>query len=170
MTKTLLAASVAALALASVATAEAAPAMRQAGTVACTLNPGVGLVFGSARGVACTVSYFDRRGRLHHEGYAGRMDRAGIDLGLTSDQQVTWAVMAPGGRYRPGMLAGAFGGSSSDASVVVGAGTRSLLGQSGPVALREMGSTGQVGLGIGFGTTALSLQQVPNGSYASFRY
>lgn len=169
MIRTALATSAAILALAASATAEAAPALRQAGTLACTMNPGVGLVFGSAREVSCSYSYYDRRRHVVSETYIGRMDRAGIDLGLTSNQTVTWAVMTPGGHNRPGQLAGAFGGSSADATLVFGAGTRSLFDETGrPVVLTPTGGSGQVGVGIGFGATALGLQQVPNAAYTSY--
>lgn len=171
MIRTALAATAAILALAAASTAEARPAeaLRQAGTLACTMNPGLGLVFGSAREVSCSYSYYDRRRHLVSETYIGRMDRAGIDLGLTSNQTVTWAVMTPGGHNRPGQLAGAFGGSSADATLVFGAGTRSLFDETGrPVVLTPAGNSGQVGVGIGFGATALGLQQVPNAAYSSY--
>lgn len=173
MTKTILAASIAILSLAGIVSAEArtyAP-MRQAGTLSCTLNPGVGLVFGSAREVGCSYAFYDRRGHVVRETYTGRMDRAGIDLGLTSEQTVSWAVITPGGHSYPGMLARAFGGASADATIVVGAGTRSLFDQAGqPVVLTPVGNSGQIGVGFGFGATALGLQQVPNASYTSYRY
>lgn len=155
--------------IATLTVAQAAPGMRQAGTLTCAMAPGVGLVLGSSRDVDCVYRHYDRRGRTVQESYAGRMDRAGIDLGVTSNQVVSWAVMTPGGANRRGMLASVFSGSSADATLMVGAGTRSLFDQVGrPVALTPMGGSGQIGLGIGFGEAALDLRRTPDATYTSF--
>ncbi len=166
----LAAAAAAAFAFAGSAEARSTQTMRQAGTLTCNLDTGVGLVLGSVRDVACVYGFYDRRGRWVRESYAGTMNRAGIDLGITSGQQVSFAVMTPGGRNRAGQLSRAFDGSSSDASVVFGPGTQSLLGQGGErVGLQAVSGSGQVGFGVGFGATALDLHRVPNAAYTSFR-
>lgn len=145
--------------------------MRQAGTLTCNMDPALGLVLGSVRGVSCAYDRLDRRGRIVRETYAGRMDRAGFDVGLTGAQTVSWRVSTPGGMSRRGMLSGTFSGSSSDASVVVGAGTRSMFGEDGrPVTLDPVGNSGQVGIGLGFGVSGLDLRRVPAASYMSYAY
>lgn len=170
MTKTILAIVVAASAFGASADAQAAPAMRQAGTLTCALDPSVGFVVGSVRQMTCTYDRYDRRGRVVRETYAGVMNRAGFDVGVTSDQTVAWAVVTPGGRSGRSMLAGRFTGSSSDATLVAGPGTLGLFGENGaPVALQPVGNSGQVGLGLGFGATALDLRRVPAAAYTSYR-
>ena len=166
MTRTFISLAAAALALGIAAEAHADIMSRQAGTLTCNLDPGVGLVLGSVRAATCEYDHIDRRGRLVRESYTGTLNRAGIDLGITSQQTLSWTVMTPGGRNHRGMLLGAFEGASSDLTVVVGAGTRSLLNEQG-IALQPVSSSGQVGLGIGFGATALELRPMVPVAYTS---
>lgn len=161
------------LALATLATvaafassAEARAPMHRAGILTCNVDPAVGLVVGSVRAVSCSYAFQDRRGRLVRESYTGRLTRTGVDVGVTSGQQITWTVMTPGGRNRAGMLSGAFGGTSSDATIVVGAGTHGLVGKGGrPITLATATGSGQVGVGVGFGATGLELRKVRFASY-----
>ena len=147
-----------------------AQSMRAAGRLTCTMDPGLGLVLGSVRGVSCAYDHLNRRGQTVRETYMGTMNRAGVDLGVTSAQTVVWTVATPGGRSHRGMLSGTFGGSSADATVVVGSGTQSLFSEAGqPVTLTAAGNSGQVGLGVGFGPTALELRRVPTAVYTSLR-
>lgn len=146
--------------------AEARAPLRQAGILTCNVDPAVGLVLGSARAVTCSYAFRDAHGRVVREIYTGRMTRSGVDVGVTSGQSVAWRVLTPGGRSHAGMLRGTFGGSSGDASVVVGAGTHGLVGKSGrPVALETVAGSGQVGVGIGFGATGLELHKVRFAAY-----
>ena len=141
--------------------------MRQAGTLTCNIDPALGFVVGSLRGVDCSYSYYNRKGRIVRESYAGSMSRAGFDIGLTSGQTVSWGVYTKGGYNSRSMLSGAFGGSSADASVVVGAGTQALFGETSTIALQPMAGSGQVGFGIGFGATGLELQRVAPASFTA---
>jgi hypothetical protein len=135
--------------------------MRQAGILTCNVDPALGLGVGSVRAVSCSYAFRDGRGRIVRETYVGRMTRAGVDVGLTSGQSMSWNVMTPGGRNRAGMLSGVFGGSSADASIVVGSGTHALVGKGGrAIALQTAAGSGQVGVGVGFGATGLELQKV----------
>jgi hypothetical protein len=145
-------------------TAEARPApLRQAGTLTCVLDPAIGLVVGSARGASCT---FDRTGR-RPEGYTGTLSRVGVDLGIASATAVQWRVYTPGGKVRRGMLAGSFGGPSSEATVVVGPGVVTLLGHGRQrIALEPITSSGQAGLTFALGQAGLLLQR---DAYTSFR-
>lgn len=145
--------------------------MRQAGTLTCSIEPGLGLVVGSARGVACSYSFYDRKGRPVRESYAGSMTRAGFDVGLTSGQTVSWSVFTAGGFNRRGMMSGAFAGASSDASIVVGAGTHALLGQGRrAISLEPLAASGQVGFGVGFGATGLDLQRARPATFTGLFY
>ena len=142
----------------------------EAGTLSCTLDTSVGLVFGSVRRVDCQFDRFDRRGRLVRESYAGTMKRAGFDVGIAGPQAVSYRVTTMGGRAHRGMLAGAFGGSSAEASLLVGPGTHALYGVDGDrVMLDPIAGSEQVGMRLGFGATEIELAPVMNASFSSLR-
>jgi hypothetical protein len=145
--------------------------MRSAGTLTCNVDPGVGLVFGSVRHVECSHAYKNRKGRIVRESYAGGMKRVGIDLGLTSAQTVSWKVKTSGFRPHRGMLSGAMVGTSSDASIMLGAGTYSAVGYyGGAVTLQPATTSGQVGFGFGLGETELELRKTPRTAFSALYY
>lgn len=145
--------------------------MRSAGTLTCNVDPGVGLVFGSVRHVECSHAYKNRKGRIVRESYAGDMTRVGIDLGVTSAQTVSWKVKTSGFRAHRGMLTGAMIGTSSDASMMLGAGTYSTFGLTGgAVALQPATTSGQVGFGFGVGETELALRKMPRAAFTALYY
>jgi hypothetical protein len=111
----------------------------------------------------------DRKGRIVRESYAGDMKRVGLDLGVTSAQTVSWTVKTSGFRPHRGMLTGAMAGTSSDASIMVGAGTYSAF-NGGAVALQPATTSGQVGFGLGFGETELELRKVPRTAFTALSY
>lgn len=94
--------------------------MQTAGTLTCAIEPGVGFVVGSTRATRCT---FVSNGGGFSQSYQGRLDRAGLDLGVTSGQTIGWSVMTPGGASRSGMLDGLFAGPSAEATLFGGPGT-----------------------------------------------
>lgn len=137
--------------------------MREAGLMSCAIDPSFGMLFGSTRRVSCTFRSAGRRQVVEH--YVGHMDRAGFDIGVASGQTITWAVWTPGGRARYGMLIGAFTGTSSEATVVVGPGTQALFDDRGErIALQPVEQSGQVGLNLAFGATALDLRSARYGT------
>ena len=142
----------------------------QAGTLNCTLDSSVGLVFGSVRRVDCQFERYDRHGRLVRESYTGFMKRAGFDVGIAGPQSVSYRVTTMGGRAHRGMLTGAFGGSSAEASLIVGPGTQAMFGETGDrVMLAPIAQSEQVGMRLGFGATEMELTKVPNAAYTSLR-
>lgn len=146
----------------------AAPA--EAGTLNCTFDTNVGLVFGSVRKVDCQFDRSDRAGRVVSEGYVGLMKRAGLDLGIAGPQSVSFKVTTSGGRARRGMLAGTFGGASAEATFIVGPGTRALFGEESDLIMLDpiAGST-QVGMRLGLGATEMELAPVPSEAFSSLR-
>jgi hypothetical protein len=142
----------------------------EAGTLNCTLDSSVGLVFGSVRRVDCQFDRYDRRGRLVRENYSGTMKRAGFDVGIAGRQAVSYRVTTMGGRAHRGMLAGAFDGSSAEASLVVGPGTHAIYGLDGDrVMLDPISQSEQLGMRLGFGATEIELARVPNVAFSSLR-
>jgi hypothetical protein len=87
--------------------------------------------------------------------------RWGVDLGVTDQTRLTWAVTAPAGRVGRGMLAGNYGGVGANASVGVGFGGNFLVG--GPAnsyALQPISVQGQTGLNVAAGVADIELEPV----------
>ena len=143
--------------LAAAALASAAPADAgyiKTGILTCAVSPGVGMILGSSKGMSCHYEP-DFRGP---ERYVGRIDKVGLDIGVTDKTVIVWAVLAPSRGYPVGALAGKYVGASAEASVVVGAGANVLVGGSHRTfALQPISVQGQVGLDLAVGITSLHL-------------
>jgi hypothetical protein len=101
---------------------------------------------------------FQSEGR-RPEPYLATLHRIGLDLGVTEQTRLTWAVNAPTGRVRPGDLAGNYGGIGANASVGVGGGGNFLVG--GPqnsYALQPISVQGQTGLNVAAGVANIELE------------
>ena len=85
----------------------------------------------------------------------------GLDLGVTDQTQLTWAVNAPTSRVGRGELAGNYGGVGANASVGIGGGGNFLVG--GPqnsYALQPISVQGQTGLNVAAGIADVELEPV----------
>lgn len=123
--------------------------MRQAGMLTCDIEPGMGFVVGSTRGAICR--FVSNRGGFVQP-YGGRMDRAGLDLGVTSPQSITWRVTTPGGASRTDMLNGMFVGPSTEATLFAGTGTQIAFGYGADrVVLEPVSHSGQGGFNFAVG-------------------
>jgi hypothetical protein len=112
------------------------------------------MIVGSSKGMSCHFEP-DFRGP---EQYAGRIDKVGLDIGVTDKTVIVWAVLAPSRGYPVGALAGKYVGASAEASVVVGAGANVLVGGSHrSFALQPISIQGQVGLDLSVAITSLHL-------------
>jgi hypothetical protein len=140
--------------MAPIATASAAPAVR-AGILQCQGGQNVGFVVGSVTSLECVFRSEGRR----PEPYIARVQRIGLDLGVTDQTQLSWAVSAPNSRLGRGELAGSYGGVGANASIGVGGGGNFLVG--GPAnayALQPISLQGQTGLNVTAGIAGLELQ------------
>ena len=79
--------------IAPIATASAAPPVR-AGTLQCQGGQNVGFVVGSVTSLECVFRSEGRR----PEPYIAKVQRIGLDLGVTAQTQLSWAVNAPNSR------------------------------------------------------------------------
>jgi hypothetical protein len=96
------------------------------------------------------------------EPYNATLRRAGVDLGFNQQVVVSWAVWAPSGGYRRGVLAGNYGGGAASATVGVGVGANALIGGSGnTIALQPVSVQGQTGLSVAAGVAGLELRAGP---------
>jgi len=140
----------------SIASANAVPPLR-AGLLQCAGGPNVGFVVGSTTSMECVFQSEGRR----PEPYIATVRRIGLDLGITDQTRLTWAVNAPAGRVGRGELAGNYGGVGANASVGVGFGGNFLVG--GPAnsyALQPISVQGQTGLNVAAGVADIELQPV----------
>jgi len=127
------------------------------GILSCGIAPGVGLVVMSRKKLSC-VYQPSRGGRV--EKYRGQITRIGLDIGMTSQSTVVWAVIAPG-KTKRGALAGSYGGVSAEATAVVGFGANVLIGGfHKSITLQPLSIQTQTGLDLAAGVAGLSLNYV----------
>ena len=144
--------------VASLASASALPQPPyRAGILQCQGGQNVGFVVGSATSLECVFQSEGRR----PEPYIATVHRFGLDLGVTDQTRLSWAVNAPTGRVGRGDLAGNYGGVGANASVGVGGGGNFLVG--GPAnayALQPISVQGQTGFNVAAGVAGLELEPV----------
>jgi hypothetical protein len=136
------------------ASADALPPAR-AGILQCQGGQNVGFVVGSVTSLECVFKSEGRR----PEPYIATVRRYGLDLGITAQTQLAWAVSAPNNRVDRGDLAGQYGGVGANASVGIGGGGNFLVG--GPAnsyALQPLSVQGQTGLNVAAGIADLQLE------------
>ena len=127
------------------------------GTLTCDVDSGVGYLIGSSKDVVCVY-----RGNGKTEHYVGSISKLGLDLGVTGNQTVVWAVLAPGSIGK-GALAGNYFGASAEATVAVGVGVNALVGgMKKSVTLQPISVSGQTGLSATLAGASLHLAPVKN--------
>jgi hypothetical protein len=135
-------------------TAPAAAGYIKTGVLTCKVAPGVGMILGSSKSMTCTFAP-DFRGP---ETYAGKIDKIGLDIGVTGETVIVWAVLAAQRGYPVGSLAGTYVGASAEASLIVGAGANILVGGSNSsFALQPLSVQGQIGLDLAVAISSLDL-------------
>ncbi len=127
----------------------------EAGSLVCHSEGAVSFVVGSTLNLHCVFKSV-AGGPEHH--YSGVIRRYGVDLGVTKDVTLGWAVLAPTGAVHPGDLAGTYGGVQGSASIGVGGGANALVGGSGNTfALQPVSAQGQMGINLSAGVSGLEL-------------
>lgn len=150
---TLLGVAVAAL-VSSFATANAQQRV-QIGILECHGGQNVGMVVASSTTLECVFRGQGRR----PEPYLAHVSRFGIDLGITANTGLAWAVHAPTQRIGRGDLSGSYGGVGGNASFGIGGGGNLLLGGSAnSFALQPLSLQGQTGVNVAGGIVGLELQ------------
>jgi hypothetical protein len=128
-----------------------------AGVLECQGDQTVGQVVTSIVRLDCV---FRSEGRPAQP-YLATIRRYGVDLGVTTDIRMAWAVSAPSDRFGHGELAGHYEGVAANASVGVGFGGHFLVG--GPAndyLLQPIGLQGQLGINVAAGAADLELTPV----------
>lgn len=146
--------SLAAAALVVAAHPAAAKSGVNVGVLSCTVEGGIGLILGSSKDAACV---FEKSGG-GRERYLGNISKLGIDIGITNDSYITWAVFAPG-EIGNGALEGSYGGASAEATAGIGLGANVLVGGlQKSIALQPVSVQGQTGLNVAVGITDFTLE------------
>lgn len=145
--------------LAPMASADALPPVR-AGMLECQGGQNVGFVVGSVASLDCVFRSEGRR----PEAYIATVRRFGLDLGVTRQTTMTWAVGTPTSRFERGELAGTYGGVAANASLGVGGGGNFLVGGPGNLyTLQPVSVQGQTGINVAAGVADLELEPVGSG-------
>ncbi len=145
-----------AAALTLLATAAQAQQSRvQLGVLECRGGSSVGFIVGSVTNLGCVLR---AEGRPDTP-YVATIRKVGLDLGLTQETALAWAVFAPVDRFGPGDLAGDYAGAQGSASVGVGLGANVLVGGSAnSIALQPLSLQGSTGLNVAVGLEGLELR------------
>jgi hypothetical protein len=130
----------------------------QTGLLQCRAGPRVGFIVGSFERLECefrpTVGLPQR--------YSATEGRIGLDIGITAESVMAWAVYAPSNTLAPGALAGTYAGASGDIALGLGVGANALIGGSArSIALQPLSVEGQVGVALALGVAGLTLVYQP---------
>lgn len=125
------------------------------GILTCHVEGGVGYIIGSSKKVDCA---YKPAGGGHVEHYEGRIGKLGVDIGVTADTVIGWAVFAPG-KIKHGALKGSYGGVSAEATVIGGLGANVLIGGfRKTINLQPISIQAQTGLNVAAGIGSLHLE------------
>ncbi|MCF2522274.1 DUF992 domain-containing protein [Bradyrhizobium sp. G127] len=148
--------SVAAAAIvATVAVAQSQSGSTQVGVLECRGGPNIGMIVGSVTNLGCVFRSQGRPDDL----YTARITKVGVDLGITTETALSWAVFAPTVQFGPGDLSGNYAGVGASATVIAGVGSNALIGGSqNSFALQPLSVQGQTGLSVAGGVQSLELR------------
>ncbi|MGC2780421.1 MAG: DUF992 domain-containing protein [Bradyrhizobium sp.] len=92
------------------------------------------------------------------ERYVAKVRRYGLDLGLTDETRMAWAVNAPVNDFGRSELRGRYGGLAANAAALFGFGGSFLVrGSDRSAALQPISFQGQTGLNLAAGITEVEL-------------
>jgi hypothetical protein len=125
------------------------------GVLECRGGASIGFIVGSVTNLGCVL----RVEGFPEDRYVATIRKVGVDLGITSETALAWAVFAPVARLGPGDLTGDYAGAQGSAAVGVGAGGNVLVGGSqNSIALQPLSLQGQVGFSVAAGLESLELR------------
>ena len=125
------------------------------GLLECNVASGVGYIVYSNKSLSCT---FRPNGGGKVEHYRGRIEKFGIDVGVTAGGYFGWAVYSQTSGKKRGALVGNYGGVTAEATVAGGVGANALVGgNSNTISLQPISIQAQAGLNLALGVAALTL-------------
>lgn len=132
-------------------------AASRVGTLECNVSGGVGFVITSSKALNCIFTGTNGR----RERYIGTIRKFGLDVGITGEARLVWAVLAASEPGR-GTLAGDYAGASASASAGLGAGANLLIGGARrSINLQPLSIQGQTGVNLTAGVSAVRLEYLP---------
>src|SRR5471030_3392387 len=90
----------------------------QVGILECRGGSSVGFIVGSVTNLGCVL----RVNGVPDDSYVATIRKVGLDIGITAESALAWAVYAPVARLGPGDLSGNYGGAQGSASIGVALG------------------------------------------------
>jgi hypothetical protein len=127
----------------------------QVGVLECRGGASVGFIVGSVTNLSCVLRVDGRPPDF----YVAQIRKVGLDLGITEQSGLAWAVFAPTAQLGVGDLSGDYGGVQGSATVGVGVGGNALVGGSAnSFSLQPLSLQGQVGLSVAAGVADLTLR------------
>ncbi len=91
--------------------------------------------------------------------YVATIRKVGLDLGITEQSTLAWAVFAPVERSGIGDLSGNYAGAQGSATVGIGLGANVLVGGSAnSIALQPLSVSGSTGISVAVGLAGLELR------------
>jgi uncharacterized protein DUF992 len=143
-----------AISIISANTANATDNNAQIGILKCDVEGGVGLILGSKKKMTCVFTKKDDS----TESYTGHVLTIGVDIGVTKDSHITWAVLAPSGKNDKGALAGSYTGVTGEVTVAGGVGAKVLVSAGNQFTLQPFSGQTQKGLNIAAGIGSIKLE------------
>jgi hypothetical protein len=145
----------AAASLMTVAAHAQQPNRVQIGVLECRGGASVGFIVGSVTNLGCLL----RAQGKPDQPYVATIRKVGIDLGITEQSTLAWAVFAPVERAGMGDLSGNYAGAQGSANVGIGLGANVLVGGSAnSIALQPLSVQGSTGLSVAVGLAGLELR------------
>ena len=127
------------------------------GVLTCSIEGGVGLILVSSKKVNCV---YQPSGGGRVERYEGRIRKLGVDIGVTNQTILAWAVFAPG-KTKRGALEGTYIGATAEATIVAGLGANVLIGGfKKTISLQPLSVQVQTGFNVAAGVAGLYLDFV----------
>lgn len=127
----------------------------QVGVLECRGGPNIGMVVGSVTNLGCVFRSQGRPDDL----YTAQITKVGLDLGITEQTVLSWAVFSPTVQLGMGDLSGNYAGVTASAAVGVGLGGNAMIGGSqNSFALQPLSVQGQTGLSVAGGVQSLELR------------
>lgn len=165
MRRTILAATAALLAMPVAASAQQTnPATERTqrvefGRLECNIEGGIGFIIGSSKDMVCM---FHPAGDRPPQQFVGKVNKFGLDIGITGETVMQWIVLAPtDSDMSAAALAGTYVGASAEASAAIGVGANVLIGgSSDSFALQPVSVQGQTGINVALGVTSFELVAV----------
>jgi len=127
----------------------------QVGVLECRSPGSVGLIVGSVTNFGCVLRITGHPDDL----YTARITKVGVDLGITGETGLSWAVFAPTVQIGPGALSGNYAGVDASAAIGVGVGGNAMVGGSNNTyALQPLSVQGQTGINVAGGVQSMELR------------